>query len=123
MVDEAMQMLDKAVQVRPEYADAIAYKSLVLRQKADQSDTTTRAALEKEADDLLDKVRAIKQKEAAEKAAKSQYTRALCISAPRPRPGRLSFLRSPCGGLPAPPRGVARLLPASYNESHGVRRP
>jgi tetratricopeptide (TPR) repeat protein len=71
MVDEAMQMLDKAVQIRPDYADAIAYKSLVLRMKADMSDTTTRASLEKEADDLLEKVKAIKQKEAAEKAAKS----------------------------------------------------
>lgn len=71
MVDEAMNMLDKAVQVRPDYADAIAYKSLVLRMKADMSDATTRASLEKEADDLLDKVKAIKAKEAAEKAAKS----------------------------------------------------
>jgi len=71
MVDEAMQMLDKAVQLRPDYADAIAYKSLVLRMKADQVDSTQRASLEKEADDLLDKVKAIKQKEAAEKAAKS----------------------------------------------------
>jgi tetratricopeptide (TPR) repeat protein len=70
MVDEAMQMLDKAAQVRPEYADAIAYKSLVLRQKADQSDSATRATLEKEADDLLENVKVIKQKEAAEKAAK-----------------------------------------------------
>jgi tetratricopeptide (TPR) repeat protein len=71
MVDEAMQMLDKAIQLRPDYADAIAYKSLVLRMKADQADTSQRASLEKEADDLLDKVKAIKQKEAAEKAAKS----------------------------------------------------
>ena len=71
MVEEALQMLDKAAQVRPDYADAIAYKSLVLRIKADMSDSQTRASLEKEADDLLDKVKAIKQKEAAEKAAKS----------------------------------------------------
>jgi len=70
LVDEALQMLEKAVQVRPEYADAIAYQSLVLRQKADQSDSATRAALEKQADDLLDQVKAIKQREAAEKAAK-----------------------------------------------------
>jgi tetratricopeptide (TPR) repeat protein len=72
MVDEAMQMLDKAVQVRPEYADAIAYKSLVLRQKADQTvDSATRAGLEKQADDLLDQVKVIKKKEADAKAAKS----------------------------------------------------
>jgi tetratricopeptide (TPR) repeat protein len=71
IVDEAMQVLDKAVQLRPEYADAIAYKSLVLRMKADMADATERAALEKEADDLLEQVKAIKSKEAAEKAAKS----------------------------------------------------
>jgi len=71
MVDEAMQMLDKAVQVRPEYADAIAYKSLVLRMKADMADATTRASLEKEADDLLGQVKTIKTSEAAEKAAKT----------------------------------------------------
>jgi len=71
MVDEAMQMLDKAVQVRPEYADAIAYKSLVLRMKADMADATTRASLEKEADDLLGQVKTIKTREAAEKAAKT----------------------------------------------------
>jgi tetratricopeptide (TPR) repeat protein len=70
LVDEASQMLDKAMQLRPDYADAIAYKSLVLRMKADMSDATTRASLEKEADDLLNQVKAIKQKEAAEKAAK-----------------------------------------------------
>jgi tetratricopeptide (TPR) repeat protein len=69
-VDEALQMLEKAVQMRPEYADAIAYQSLLLRQKADQSDSATRAALEKQADELLDQSRAIKQRE-AEKAAKS----------------------------------------------------
>ena len=72
LVDEAMQMLDKAMQIRPDYADSIAYKSLVLRMKADMAaDSASRASLEKEADDLLDKVKAIKQKEAAEKAAKS----------------------------------------------------
>jgi tetratricopeptide (TPR) repeat protein len=70
LVDEAMQMLEKAVQARPDYADAIAYQSLVLRQKADQSDATTRASLEKQADDLLERSRVIKQQE-AEKAAKS----------------------------------------------------
>jgi len=70
LVDEALQMLEKAVQLRPEYADAIAYQSLLLRQKADQSDSATRASLEQQADELLDQSRQIKQRE-AEKAAKS----------------------------------------------------
>jgi hypothetical protein len=39
--------------------------------KADMAVTTERAALEKQADDLLEQVKAIKSKEAAEKAAKS----------------------------------------------------
>jgi tetratricopeptide (TPR) repeat protein len=68
-VDEALQMLEKAVQARPDYADAISYQSLVLRQKADQSDATTRAALEQQADELLEQSRVIKQRE-AEAAAK-----------------------------------------------------
>jgi tetratricopeptide (TPR) repeat protein len=70
MVDEGMQMLDKAVQLRPDYADAMAYQNLLLRQKADMVDAATRASLEKQADDLLDKVKEIKQKE-AEKESKS----------------------------------------------------
>jgi translation initiation factor 2B subunit (eIF-2B alpha/beta/delta family) len=42
----------------------------LLRQKADESDAGARASLEKQADDLLDKVKQIKQK-ASENAAKS----------------------------------------------------
>jgi tetratricopeptide (TPR) repeat protein len=70
MVDEGLKMLDKAVELRPDYADAMAYQSLLLRQKADESDAGARASLEKQADDLLDKVKQIKQK-ASENAAKS----------------------------------------------------
>jgi tetratricopeptide (TPR) repeat protein len=70
MVDEGLQMLDKAVELRPDYADAIAYQNLLLRRKADMADNTTRATLEKQADDMLDKAKEIKLK-AAEKADKS----------------------------------------------------
>jgi len=70
LVDEGMMMLQKASELRPDYADALAYQSLLLRQKADMSDSSTRASLEKQADDLLDKVKDIKQK-AAEKESKS----------------------------------------------------
>ena len=48
----------------------MAYQNLLLRQKADMVDATTRASLEKQADDLLDKAKEIKQK-AAEKEDKS----------------------------------------------------
>jgi len=70
-VDEGLQSIQKAVELRPDYADAMAYENLLLRQKADLSDTTTRAALEKQADDLLDKVKEIKQKAAEAAANKS----------------------------------------------------
>lgn len=70
LVDEGMMMLQKASELRPDYADALAYQSLLLRQKADMVDSSTRASLEKQADDLLDKVKDIKQK-AAEKESKS----------------------------------------------------
>jgi tetratricopeptide (TPR) repeat protein len=71
MVDEGLQMIQKAVELRPDYADAMAYQNLLLRQKADQSDAATRASLEKQADDLLEKVKVIKQKQAEAAAAKS----------------------------------------------------
>jgi len=70
LVDEGMNMLQKATELRPDYADAMAYQSLLLRQKADMVDSSTRASLEKQADDLLDEVKDIKQK-AAEKESKS----------------------------------------------------
>ena len=70
LVDEGLMMLQKATELRPDYADAVAYQSLLLRQKADMSDNATRAALEKQADDLLDKVKEIKQR-IAEKESKS----------------------------------------------------
>jgi tetratricopeptide (TPR) repeat protein len=70
LVDEGSMMLQKATELRPDYADAIAYQSLLLRQKADMSDNATRASIEKQADDLLDKVKEIKQK-IAEKESKS----------------------------------------------------
>ena len=70
LVDEGLKMPDKAVELRPDYADAMAYQSLLLRQKADESDTATRKSIETQADGLLDKVKEIKQK-AAENAAKS----------------------------------------------------
>ena len=70
LVDEGLMMLQKATELRPDYADAIAYQSLLLRQKADMSDNAARASIEKQADDLLDKVKEIKQK-IAEKESKS----------------------------------------------------
>jgi tetratricopeptide (TPR) repeat protein len=71
VVDEGLQMIQKAVELRSDYADAMAYQNLLLRQKADQSDAATRKVLEDQADALLDKVKDIKQKQAEAAAAKS----------------------------------------------------
>ena len=71
MVDEGLKMIQKAVELRSDYADAMAYQNLLLRQKADQSDAATRKSLEDQADALLDKVKDIKQKQAEAAAAKS----------------------------------------------------
>jgi len=70
-VDEGLDMMNKAVELRPDYADAMAYQNLLLRQKADMSDTATRASIEKQADDLMDKAKVIKAKQAAEAQSKS----------------------------------------------------
>jgi len=70
-VDEGLQMIQKATELRSDYADAMAYQNLLLRQKADQVDAATRKSLEDQADALLEKVKVIKQKEAEAAANKS----------------------------------------------------
>ena len=62
-VDEGIKELQKAIELRPDYDDAMAYLNLLYRQKADMESTTeARDADIKMADDLVDKVKAIKQK-------------------------------------------------------------
>ena len=64
-IDEGIQNLQTAIQKRPDYDDAMAYLNLLYRQKAD-TETSASARDEdlKQADDLVDKVKAIKQKKA-----------------------------------------------------------
>jgi tetratricopeptide (TPR) repeat protein len=65
MVDEGIKALQKAIELRPDYDDAMAYLNLLLRRKADMVESAEeRAALQKQADDLIDKVKEIKQKRA-----------------------------------------------------------
>lgn len=65
-VDDGIQDLQKAIQLRPDYTDAMAYLNLLDRQKADMVKTVEeRQALLKQADALVAKVNEIKQKEAA----------------------------------------------------------
>ena len=63
VVDQGITSLQKAIQLREDYDDAMAYLNLLYRQKADME--TTPAAHDadvKLANDLVDKVKAIKQK-------------------------------------------------------------
>jgi tetratricopeptide (TPR) repeat protein len=65
MVEEGITDLQKAIQVRPDYDDAMAYLNLLYRRKADMVESADeRGSLQKQADDLIDKVKEIKQKRA-----------------------------------------------------------
>lgn len=67
LIDEGMQSLQKALEIRPDYDDAMAYLSLTLRRKADMVESAEeRDKLDQQADELLDKVKEIKQKRAAQ---------------------------------------------------------
>jgi tetratricopeptide (TPR) repeat protein len=65
LAQEGIQALQKAIELRPDYDDAMAYLNLLYRRKADMVESAEeRAALKKQADDLIDKVKEIKQKRA-----------------------------------------------------------
>jgi tetratricopeptide (TPR) repeat protein len=71
LVDDGIAKLKKAIELNPDYDDAMTYLNLLYRRKADMVESSAeRDVLTKQADDLLDKVKEIKQKkaEAAEKA-------------------------------------------------------
>jgi tetratricopeptide (TPR) repeat protein len=64
-VDEGISKLQQAINLKPDYDDAMAYLNLLYRQKADmESSPQAREADLQQADDLVDKVKAIKQKKA-----------------------------------------------------------
>jgi tetratricopeptide (TPR) repeat protein len=63
LIDEGITNLRKALELRPDYDDAMAYLNLLLRRKADEAASPDeRASLLKQADDLVDKAKEIKQK-------------------------------------------------------------
>jgi tetratricopeptide (TPR) repeat protein len=65
LVEEGIADLQKSIQLKPDYDDAMAYLNLLYRRKADMVESADeRAALLKQADDLVDKVKEIKQKRA-----------------------------------------------------------
>jgi tetratricopeptide (TPR) repeat protein len=65
MVDDGINSLKKAIELKPDYDDAMTYLNLLYRRKADMVESTAeRDQYTKMADDLLDKVKEIKQKRA-----------------------------------------------------------
>ena len=63
VIQDGIAMLQKALDLRPDYDDAMAYLNLLYRRKADLVESKEeREALLKQADDLVDKVKEIKQK-------------------------------------------------------------
>lgn len=66
-VDEGIQNLQKAIELKSDYDDAMAYLNLLYRQKADmETDASVRDQDIKTADDLVEKVKAIKEKKMQE---------------------------------------------------------
>ena len=62
-IDEGIDHLKQAISLKPDYDDAMAYLNLLYRRKADTVATETeRQQLTQMADELIDKVREIKQK-------------------------------------------------------------
>ena len=67
LIDEGITDLQKAISLRPDYDDAMAYLNLLYRRKADTVESSSeRAELQKQADDLVDKVKEVKQKRASQ---------------------------------------------------------
>src|SRR6516162_1697388 len=65
LVDDGIASLKKATELNPDYDDAMTYLNLLYRRKADTVESSTeRDSYTKMADDLLDKVKEIKQKRA-----------------------------------------------------------
>lgn len=63
IVDQGIEALQKAIQLRSDYEDAMAYLNLLYRQKADMAATPQeRDDYINQADELVDRVKAIKQK-------------------------------------------------------------
>jgi len=72
VVDEGIKDLQQAIELRPDYADAMAYLNLLYRQKADMAASSDeRVQLLQQADALVDKVREIKQREMTAPQGKS----------------------------------------------------
>lgn len=69
LIEDGIKSLQKSVELKPDYDDAMTYLNLLYRRKADMVESQAeRDQLTKQADDLLDKVKEIKQKRAEQPA-------------------------------------------------------
>jgi len=70
-VEEGIQMLDKALKIRPDYDDAMAYMNLLYRERADVEceDQAARDRDKKTADEWVDKTMATKKAKAEKEGA------------------------------------------------------
>lgn len=75
-VQEGMQMLEKSIQIRPDYEDAMAYLNLLYRERADYEceDPDARAADYKKADEWVEKTMATKKAKAAKQTGPGGIT-------------------------------------------------
>jgi tetratricopeptide (TPR) repeat protein len=63
---KGIEQVDKAIQLKPDYMEALTYKNLLLRLQANlEKDQATQSALLKEADKLRDQALALQKKQAA----------------------------------------------------------
>jgi hypothetical protein len=69
LTNDGIASLKKALEIKPDYDDAMAYLNLLYRRKADMVESSDeRASFQKQADDLLDKIKEIKQKRSEQPA-------------------------------------------------------
>jgi len=72
-IDEGLTSLDKALEIRPDYFDAMSYQNLLLREKAKlEEDEWTKAELIRQANLLSQKALALELKAREEEAKKSK---------------------------------------------------
>jgi len=83
VIDGGLKNLDKALEINPKYDDAMAYKNLLIRERADLVDTKAEYDNQVQvANGWVDKALAVK-KEKAEAAAKKEAAKSGGITAPQ----------------------------------------
>jgi tetratricopeptide (TPR) repeat protein len=60
LVEEGIEALKKAIEIKPDYIDALAYLNLLYREKADLVEGAERAALTSQADEIIEKIKEIR---------------------------------------------------------------